>query len=588
MISFMRITYILEMREPQNSFFQVTINVDGVSEEITLITMPAWTPGSYSVRDFARNVRLLKARTPDNEFLEVQRKDKSTWKVLNGNNRTFTISYEVYAGEFSVRESHMDSTHAYLNGTSVFMYIEGYKDQSSELIIKPYGEWKISTGLEKIGDNRFRATNYDILVDTPIEIGQHRSYFFTVDGKEHEIALYGSGNQDDDRIVNDTKKIVETYRTMMGGLPYKRYVFIIHLTDENGGGGLEHLNSTTIDIDRFSFSDRAKYLRFLEVVSHEFFHLWNIKRIRPAELGPFNYKEENYTTMLWVGEGITNFYGNLTLLRAGLISMEEYLKHLSSIIYMYEMTPGTKYESASDASFDAWIKLYRPSPNNLNSYVSYYLKGEILGLMISGRICEYTRGQKNLDDLFRHMMDKYNKDGKGYNEKDFIASLVEISSLDFAPFFSKYVKDTENIDFQKELARIGLEISPVYGKNNEKDPHGFLGIIVASGKNTVNAVLESSPAQKAGICPKDEIVAIDSFKFDSHFLRNITEDSRIMLDNLKDYKPGKKIRIHVFRQGILYAFETILGESPPERYDLKEMENPGENVLKIREKFLLG
>lgn len=586
MISFMRITYILEMRDPQNSFFQVTINVDGVSEEITLITMPAWTPGSYAIRDFARNVRLLKARTPENEFLEIQRKDKSTWKVLNGNNRSFTISYEVYAGEFSVRESHMDSTHAYLNGTSVFMYLEGYKDQSSELIIKPYGDWKISTGLEKIGENRFRATNYDILVDSPIEIGLHRSYFFNVDGKEHEIAIYGNGNQDDERIVNDTKKIVETYRTMMGTLPYKRYVFIIHLTDENGGGGLEHLNSNTIDIERFSFSDRSKYVNFLGIVSHEFFHLWNIKRIRPAELGPFNYKEENYTTMLWVGEGITNFYGNLTLLRAGLITREEYLKHLSNIIFQYEMTPGTKYESASDSSFDAWIKLYRQSPNNTNSYVSYYLKGEILGIMISGRICEYTKGQKTLDDLFRHMMDKYNKDGRGYTEKDFIASLVEVSSLDFAPFFSKYVKDTENIDFQKELARIGLEINPVYG--DDKGPHGFLGILVPPGKKVVHAVLENSPAQKCGISPNDEIVAIDNFKFDSHFLRNITEESRIMIDNLKDYKPGKKIRIHLFRQGILYSMDTVLGESPPEKYVVKETEKPPENVMKIREKFLMG
>jgi predicted metalloprotease with PDZ domain len=584
----MRITYILEMREPQNSFFQVTINVEGVSEEITLITMPAWTPGSYAIRDFARNVRLLKARTPENEFLDIQRKDKSTWKVLNGNNRSFTISYEVYAGEFSVRESHMDSTHAYLNGTSVFMYVEGYKDQSAELIIKPYGDWKISTGLERIGDNRFRATNYDIIADSPIEIGLHRSYFFTVDGKEHEVAIYGNGNQDDERIVNDAKKIVETYRTMMGTLPYKRYLFIIHLTDENGGGGLEHLNSTTIDIDRFSFLERKKYIRFLEVVAHEFFHLWNIKRIRPVELGPFNYKEENYTTMLWVGEGITNFYGNLTVLRAGLITREEYLGHLADIIFYYEMTPGTRYESASDSSFDAWIKLYRQSPNNLNSYVSYYLKGEILGLMISGRICEYTKGQKNLDDLFRHLMEKYNKDGKGYTEKDFITSLVEISALDFAPFFSKYVKDTETVDFQKELRRIGLELTPHYRNENGKSPSGFLGILVPPGKTSVYAVLENSPAQKAGICPKDEIAAIDGFKFGSHFLRSLTEDSRMMIDNLQDQKPGKKMRVHVFRQGILHTFDTVLGEAPPEKYSVKEIENPDENVLKIREKFLLG
>lgn len=586
----MKIGYILEMREPQNSFFQVTLNIDSVSEDITLLTMPSWTPGSYSIRDYSRNVRMLRAKTPENENIDIQKKDKSTWKLMNGNNKTFSVSYEVYAGEFSVRGSHLDLTHGYLNGTNVFMYPEGYKDQSIELIIKPYEDWKVSTGMEKIGENKFRATNYDIFADAPIEIGKHRALLFTVDGREHEIALYGSGNENTDVLVDDVKKIVETAKTIFGNLPYKRYVFIMHLTDK-GSGGLEHLNSNTIDFNRFAFGDKKDYHSFLSVVSHEYFHLWNVKRIRPVELGPFNYKDENYTSLLWVSEGITNFYAYIILLRCKIIDREEYFKHISRMFKAYRMIPGTRYESAADSSLDAWIKLYRPSPNNLNSYVSYYLKGEILGFMINSRICEYTKGLKSLDDVFRHMFEKYNKDGKGFTEKDLLSTLSEVSSLDFAPFFAKYVRGTDNIDFTSELKRIGMNLEEKYEgiENDMNRTPPFLGIIVDSDKNTVHSVLEDSPGQKAGISPEDEIVAIDNFKMNSRFLKILEEKGNpVMIDNLKDYKPGDRIKIHIFRRGELRMVEPTLGEAPKDLYEIKEGVELEDTVLKIRDKFLQG
>ncbi|MHB1440998.1 MAG: M61 family metallopeptidase [Cuniculiplasma sp.] len=586
----MKVGYILEMREPGNGFFQITMNIDSVSEDITMITMPAWTPGSYAIRDYSRNVRTLRAKTPENEPIEIQKKDKSTWKLINGNNKTFSVSYEVYAGEFSVRGSHLDTTHGYLNGTNVFMYVEGYKDQSVELIIKPQEDWKISTGMERIGENKFRATNYDIFADCPIEIGTHRSLLFTVDGKEHEIALYGSGNENTERLVEDFKKIVETTKSIFGSLPYRRYVFILHLTDR-GSGGLEHLNSNTIDYSRFTFTDPKDYHSFLSVVSHEYFHLWNVKRIRPTELGPFNYKDENYTTLLWVSEGITNFYGNLILLRSGLISREEYFKHISEIIKGYSIQPGTRYESASDSSFDAWIKLYRESPNNINSYVSYYLKGEILGLMLNSRISEYTKGQKSLDDVFRHMMDKYNKDGRGFTEKDLLSTLSEVSSLDFGPFFARYVRGTDSIDFQNELQKIGLKLETKYSsqKNDKEITMPYIGILVKKDKFNVYAVLEDSPGQKSGIAPGDEIVAINSFRMDARFLKPLNErNETIFIDNFSDFKPGDRIRVQVFRRSILETFDVTLGEAPHDTYEIREIENVDENGKRTLEKFLMG
>ncbi|MCL5667419.1 MAG: PDZ domain-containing protein [Candidatus Thermoplasmatota archaeon] len=569
----MNITYTLEMNNPHTHFFRVKMKLDDVSEERTLLTMPAWTPGSYAILDFARNVRKLQAVSESGAPLVVTKKDKSTWIVASSGIRNMEVSYEVYADEFSVHTSHLDSTHAFVLGTSVFLYIEGYKDQAVELSVSPPPEWKISTGLEKIGENRFRAVNYDILVDSPLEIGTHRSFFFEVDGKQHEIAIYGHGNENETMILNDVQKIVSSFSKMFNQYPFKRYVFIYHLVQEGGQlGGLEHLNSTTIDIERFSFSPRDRYLDFLSVTSHEYFHLWNVKRIRPIELGPFNYKEENYTTMLWVSEGITSYYEWIALFRAGLITEEEYLKHILEYVRYYELLPGSAIESASDSSFDSWIKLYRPSPNNTNSYLSYYLKGEILGFLLSSRISEATGGSKSLDDVMRHLYEKYKKDGKGFVEKDLLSALRDVSGKDFSEFYSRYVRGTEKIDFDAETARIGVKIKKGYRKidNNEPAEKSYMGIFTKSenGKIFVSSVLEGSPAFQAGINAGDELVAINRIRFSDLFLKNIREDLRsIKTDNPYIFKPGDRVKVDLFRRGMLYTLEVQLAMAPPEYYE---------------------
>ncbi|EQB70966.1 MAG: hypothetical protein AMDU1_APLC00043G0032 [Thermoplasmatales archaeon A-plasma] len=467
----MKLQYLLEMDKPQTHFYGVTMSIDDFSEDNMLLIMPAWAPGSYEIYDFARFVRNLRAYSGSDQ-LDVQKKDKSTWKVNTKDIHSIKITYEVYANELSVHTSHVDSTHAFLNGTSVFLYVEGYKDQSLELVIKPFGNWKVSTGLEKLSDNRYRAVTYDILADCPLEIGEHRSLFFTVDGKEHEIVLYGRGNEDEEKLSSDVRKIVEQYAKIFGHLPYKRYVFIYHLvSEEDQSGGLEHLNSTTIDIDRFTFSPFDKYKHFLSVTSHEFFHLWNVKRIRPIELGPFNYKEENYTTMLWIAEGFTNFYGYHVLMRAGLVDQKEYFRYLAENMRYHDFLPGSRNTSASESSFDAWIKLYRPTPNNINSYISYYLKGELLGFVLDSMIIDATHGAKSLDDMYRSLMEKYNKDGKGYTEKDIITTLKDVTGRDFSEFFAKYVREPGKLEFQDYLKPFGYSLRKGYRKLDVFDRH---------------------------------------------------------------------------------------------------------------------
>ncbi len=586
----MKLQYILEMENPQTHFVDITLNIEDFNEDKLLATFPTWAPGAYEIADFSRFVRNFQAKA-GNRTLEVSKKDKTTWKINTQDVHKVSISYQYYANELSVHTSHVDSTHAYINGINVFLYLEGYKDQSVELLIKPKKGWKVSTGLEKLDDNRYRAVNYDILADSPIEIGTHRSLFFDVDGKEHEIVLYGQGNEDEAKVKNDVRKIVEGFLKIFGKLPYKRYVFIYHLFSGRGEvmGGLEHLNSTTIDVDNFVFYPESKYHRtFLSVTAHEYFHLWNVKRIRPVELGPFNYKEETYTNMLWMAEGFTNYYAGLVLMRTGLIDRKEYLKDLAENMRFHDLSPGSRVTSAYESSFDTWIKLYQPTPNNINNYISYYLKGELLGFLLNTKIIEVTQGTRSLDDVYRSLMDKYNKDGKGYTEKDVISTINDVTGEDFEEFFEKYIRNPGHIDFSAELKKIGVTLKPGYKKVDDKEvkEKPFLGIGVKSGSGSVEFVLEGYPAYQAGINPGDELVAVDGYKFGDRYLKEIRENfKRIQLDSFSDYSTGDSVKIDFFRKGKLMSLEMKLADAPPEVYEVSEDEKVPDDVSVVKEKY---
>lgn len=586
----MKLQYILEMENPQTHFVDITLNIEDFNEDKLLATFPTWAPGAYEISDFSRFVRNFKAKA-GNKALEVSKKDKTTWKINTQEVNKVSITYQYYANELDVHTSHADSTHVYINGINVFLYLEGYKDQSVELLIKPRKDWKVSTGLEKLGENKYRAINYDILADSPIEIGTHRSLFFDVDGKEHEIVLYGHGNENEDKVKNDVKKIVEGFLKIFGKLPYKRYVFIYHLYSGRGEvmGGLEHLNSTTIDVDNFVFSPESKYHRtFLSVTAHEFFHLWNVKRIRPVELGPFNYKEETYTSMLWMAEGFTNYFAGLILMRSGLIDRKEYLKDLAENMRFHDLTPGSKVTSAYDSSFDTWIKLYKPTPNNINNYISYYLKGELLGFLLNVRIIEATQGSKSLDDVYRSLMDKYNKDGKGYTEKDVIAVINDVAGEDFEEFYETYIRNPGHIDFAAELKKIGITLKPGYKKVDDKEikEKAFLGIGVKAGSGNVEFVLEGYPAFQAGINPGDELVAVNGYKFGDRYLKEIRENfKKIQMDSFTDFSAGDKVKLDFFRKGKLMNLEMKLVDAPPEVYEVSEDEKLKDDVSVVKEKY---
>ncbi|HEY6098522.1 MAG TPA: hypothetical protein VIW03_03775, partial [Anaeromyxobacter sp.] len=366
------------------------------------LAFPVWTPGSYLVREYARHVEGLAAADGDGAALPVERLDKHRVRIRAGAARRAVLRYRVYANELTVRTAHLDGTHGYVNGAAVFPYVPGREGEPHVLEVVPPPGWRVSTALEG-GPTTFRARDYDELADSPLEIGEHRIVRFTVLGRPHELAIWGRGNLDEGRLAGDARAVVETFAALMGGLPYERYVFIVHLTDKRRGG-LEHARSTTLNVARTSFFPREAYEETLGLLAHEFFHLWNVKRLRPAAFVPFDYAREQYTRLLWWFEGATSYYENVALARAGILEPKRWLKVLGQALTALERTPGARKMSVEEASFLAWVKHYRPDENSPNSAISYYLKGELVALALD---LELRRRGKSLDDVLRTLYARF-------------------------------------------------------------------------------------------------------------------------------------------------------------------------------------
>ena len=572
----MKLTYFVKIDEPYLHLFKVEMAISEITESEIILTMPAWTPGSYLIRDFSRNVRSLSAHSSDGRALETRKKDKSSWRVLTSGSADLRISYQVFCEELSIRSTHLDASHAFILGTSAFMYMEGYKDQALEISFSIPGNWHISTSLEKTTDNVYRAINYDVLVDSPVEIGTHLSGTFIVDGKEHEVALYGQYSGDFQKLLNDMQKIVEATLRIFEHAPYKRYVFILQAYQGNQMGGLEHSASCAVSLDSSMIFDDDYYKRLMSVIAHEYFHTWNVKRIRPVELGPFNYREENYTTLLWFSEGVTDYFADLIILRAKLIDQVKYMEFLGESIKMIEFMPGSLETSLAESSFDSWIRFYKPSSDDINSYISYYLKGKIIGLMMSRRIASLTLGAKSLDQLLHMLYEKFRKDGKGFTEKDLLAALKDISGQDFTDFFNKFIRGTDKIDFDSELDEMGLKIERTHSAESRASLSWSGMIVKRDGMAyTVAAVVKGKPAYRAGINSGDEVVAINGARFRDENTSAIVKGGKVMLDSFRS-SGGEKAGITVFRRNNLMNVQTETEQLPFDSYKITEIADQGE------------
>jgi len=553
------IQYTLRFPAARNNYVDVEARVPAAGRATIEMMMPVWTPGSYLVREYARNVEGLTA-SASGQALTAEKINKNRWRIATSGAREVTLAYRVFSHELTVRNNWVDADFAMLNAAQTFMTLaDETAPREHDVRLELPAGWKTSvTGMPAARDgqpNHYLAPDFDTLVDSPIVAGNPSVHEFTVAGKPHLLVDVSEGGVfDGASAARDLERIVKADEAFWSGLPYDKYVFFNLLTGTSGG--LEHRNSVMMMATRWSQGTRSAYLDWLSLASHEYFHLWNVKRLRPIELGPFDYEHEVYPRSLWVSEGLTDYYGDLQVHRAGLSSRGEYLAQMSAAIRALQTTPGRLTQTAEMASFDAWIKQYRPDENTLNTVISYYTKGAVLGFVLDARIRAATREARSLDDVMRLAFTRYSG-ARGFTPQQFRDTASEVAGMDLGPWFARALDSTEEIEYSHALEWYGLELRAPAAPF---DPPGWLGVKtrVDAGRLIVANVPRGTPAFDAGVNPEDEIVAIDDFRVAADQL-----DKR-----LESYKPGDKVTLLVARREELKRLPVTLGAEPADRWNL--------------------
>ena len=568
------ISYKVSFPEAQAHYTEVEMNITGLDQKFIDLKMPVWTPGSYLVREFSKNVESFSAAA-GGQLISSEKIRKNTWRVNTEGKTTVTVKYKVYAFELSVRTSYIDAAHAFLSSTSIFLYPDGLLHHPSTIHIVPYKGWtKVSTSLEPVNGDLFtlHAPDYDILFDSPIEVGNQDVIEFDVDGVHYQVAMSGGGNYDRERLKTDLPKIIRQEVAIYGENPNKRYVFIVHNT-LRGGGGLEHLSSCVLGASRDSYATERGYQGFLELVAHEHFHLWNVKRLRPIALGPFDYDNENYTTDLWIAEGFTAYYQDIVVRRTEIYPVTTYLEALAGDINYVANTPGARVQSVAESSFDAWVKFYRPNENTNNITVSYYNKGSLLALIFDLEIINDSKGKYSLDNVIHYMYETYYKGQKrGYTDAEFKAGVEKFAGKSLDDLYAKYVNGIEDIDYEKYLNFAGYHLNDEFAGNN--DPALGITSVNNNGKIIVTSVARNSAAWIDGLNVNDEITAIDSAK--------VSDLSAVI--NTK--KPGDKIIVSILRDGLPIDLPVTLLKKSQVKYKIETLQQPTDQQLLVRKKWL--
>ncbi|MGR6034347.1 MAG: M61 family metallopeptidase [Candidatus Nitrosoglobus sp.] len=597
------IHYCIIPKNPEAHLFQVRLTISEPDPEGQRLSLPAWIPGSYLIRDFAKHMVQLRAESQGHSLM-VQKIDKSTWCCAPSMG-PLVISYEIYAWDNSVRAAHLDTTHGFFNGTSVFLRVEGQADRLCAVTILPpegeaYCRWQIATTLPRAGAEpysfgNYQAADYDELVDHPVEMGQFSLATFNACGIPHDIAITGRHRADMDRLCRDLKILCEQHIHFFGEpAPMDRYVFLITVVGE-GYGGLEHRASTAVlcnrnDLPRAGeMETREGYRNFLGLCSHEYFHTWNIKRIKPAAFTPYNLSNENYTRLLWAFEGITSYYDELGLVRSGLISQENYLEVLGQTITRVLRGPGRFKQSLAESSFDAWIKFYQQDENTPNAIVSYYTKGSLVALALDLILRRETQCKCSLDKVMRVLWEAYGKTGIGVPEGEIEQLIGEVSGLDLSTFFDAALRGTEDLALAPLLASVGVnyelrcsESSEDKGGNPGRggNPRTMLGVRLVSNEREarLSQVFDDGAAQLAGLAAGDVVIAVDGIRATASNLEKIIES----------YPAGLTIRIHAFRRDELREFEVTLKAAPQDTCVLTIDHSANPEAVAARCSWLLG
>ena len=584
------IAYTVQFNDPQTHYVDITMRVATEGQATIEAMMPVWTPGSYMLREYSRNVEAVSASADDGTPLPLVKAAKNRWHATTRGAEHIVLRYRVYGREMTVRNNWIERDFALLNGAATFMTLDDGWERFHDVRIVPPKSWhQTVTGLPQHPDGsplHFRAPNFDVLVDSPIVSGTVLVQEFDVGGKHHVLATQGAGEVwDADRAVADVKRIVKAEHDFWGVVPYAEYTFINVLAE--GAGGLEHGASTVVMGSRWSTRDREDYLTWVSVIAHEFFHTWNVKRLRPAVLGPFDYEHEAYTSSLWVVEGITSYYDDLLVHRAGISTPDEYLKAMSKNIERLQSATGRLVQPMDQSSFDAWIKLYRPDENSANVSISYYTKGAVVAWLLDLEIRKATDGKRSLDDLMREAYERWSGN-RGYTEDEFQGLLSEIAGKDMSEWLRRAVSSTEELQYEDAMAYVGLRFKPKTppkkGEGNAaNDPWlgatlGWLGVDTKSdgGRIVITKVPRVTPAFEAGLNVDDEIIGIGGYRV------------RDLEGRLKRYRAGDAVEVLIARRDELMRIRVKLGAKPIDAWDLEVVPDAPADVVARRDAWLAG
>jgi len=558
------IHFTVTMENPANHTFHVMMECKTGAQEITNLKMPAWSPGYYQIMDFADAVENFSAKDADGNVLKWEKKAKNSWHIIKGKVTGLKVEYDVKATKKFVGTSYLDEGHGYIIPAGVFVHVADEIKRPAEVVIKPYEKWKnVATGLDLISNKNFTYTapDFDILYDSPILIGNLEELpAFEVKGIPHRFIGFEIGDFDKVQFMSDLKKIVEKASELIGDIPYKHYTF---LAIGPGGGGIEHLNSTTITFDGARLKVPASRLKVLNFITHEYFHHYNVKRIRPIELGPFNYDHGSKTNMLWVSEGISVYYEPLILNRAGLMTEDQVLNAFKTLILSFETQPGRLYQSLAQASAETWSD----GPNGrkgdeFNKTISYYEKGPVVGMLLDFKIRHETKNKKSLDDVMRTLYQEYyQKQKRGFTELEFRKVCEKTAGTSLDEIFH-YVYTTKELDYTKYLNYAGLDVDIT----PKTSPGAYSGI---NGKMhndslVVSSVDWNSSAWKAGIRKGNVILEVDEKPASEQNIGNIIQDK----------KTGDKVHLNILRKGGKHPVDIVLGTKSERSFTIKPMEKP--------------
>ncbi|MGP8158565.1 MAG: M61 family metallopeptidase [Thermoplasmata archaeon] len=579
----MEIAYTVRADSPSEHRARFSIDLDPVSSPTVDLVLPSWVPGSYHILNYSRGFRDLVARRgADGAPLRTERVDKARWRIETEGASRVHVDYTVYGHQLVTEGFDLTSEHLFVNAALCLPYVDGHLSEPSSVALDVPADWTVITELEELSGTppRYRARTYDELVDSPIDVGRPIVLTVRPAGIPHRICLCGEGgNYEAHALEQDISKVVEAAIALVGDSPLSRYTFFYHLTNVPDGG-LEHASSTSCVVSRTIFRSPEAYRHFLALTAHEYLHLYNVKRIRPKVLGPFDYTRENYTRLLWWMEGTTDYFTYLVLRRAGLYTTDQFLEQRAKVVKEYLDIPGRNRVSLEESSFLTWIDHYQPFEETPNQSVSYYRKGDLVSMCLDLEIRHQSDARASLETVLRLLWKEYGKVGRGLEEDELLPVVNRATGLDLTSFFDRFVRGTEELDLPAFARHAGLVLAPKAKRPDQADEPepGDLGVAVedVGGLTRVRASFVGRPGRAAGLTPGDEIIAINGAKV-------LYADLEKALEKCP---PGTLVELTIFRRGYLHRVSLTTGVPPPRKYAFTPVESPSELERKVYESWV--